>query len=63
MVQRLSGTGQLPDNNGLGMIGVAPEAKILPVKVLADDSGGALSWIIAGIVYATDQGADVINMR
>jgi subtilisin family serine protease len=49
-------------DNGLGMIGVAPEAKILPVKVLADDSGGALSWIIAGIMYAADHGADVINM-
>ncbi len=49
-------------DNGLGMIGVAPEAKIIPVKVLADDSGGALSWIMAGILYATDQGADVINM-
>ncbi|MBD0257784.1 MAG: S8 family serine peptidase [Cytophagales bacterium] len=49
-------------DNGLGMIGVAPEAKILPVKVLADDSGGAVSWIIQGIMYAADQGADVINM-
>ena len=50
-------------DNGLGVIGVAPEAEIMPVKVLSEVlGGGATSWIMQGIVYATDNGADVINM-
>lgn len=51
-----------PDN-GVGTIGVAPEAKILAVKVLSDATGsGSFAGIIQGIVYAADHGADVINM-
>jgi subtilisin family serine protease len=50
-------------DNGLGVIGVAPDAEIMPVKVLSEIlGGGASSWIIQGIVHATDNGADVINM-
>lgn len=50
-------------DNGIGVIGVAPSAKILPVKVLSDYVGyGLTTWIAAGIVYAADQGVDVINM-
>jgi subtilisin family serine protease len=49
-------------DNGYGTIGVAPLAKILPVKVLSDAGSGSFSWIIQGIVYAADHGADVINM-
>ncbi len=46
-----------------GVIGVAPKAEIVAVKVLSEFSGsGAFSWINEGIVYAADQGADVINM-
>ena len=50
-----------PDN-GLGTIGVAPDAKILAVKVLSDTGSGNFGAIIQGIVYAADHGADVINM-
>jgi len=50
-----------PDN-GYGTIGVAPEAKILAVKVLSDAGSGSFAGIIQGIVYAADHGADVINM-
>ncbi len=50
-------------NNSLGVIGVAPEAEIVAVKVISEATGsGAFSWINAGIVYAGDHGADVINM-
>lgn len=50
-------------DNGLGVIGVAPNAEIVAVKVLTEAEGsGAFSWINAGIVYAADNGADVINM-
>ena len=40
--------------------GVAPEAKILPVKFL-DQSGGSLSDALKGIDYAVMRGAKVIN--
>lgn len=49
--------------NGKGVVGVAPEAEIVAVKVLSEYTGsGAFSWINAGIVYAANNGADVINM-
>ena len=50
-------------NNSIGVIGVAPQAEIVAVKVLSEYNGsGLFSWINEGIVYAADQGADVINM-
>ncbi|RAS60613.1 subtilase family protein [Lentzea atacamensis] len=42
--------------------GVAPDAQILDGKVLDDNGGGAESWILAGMQWAVDQGAHVINM-
>ncbi len=47
--------------NGRGIAGVAPAAKIMPVKVLTD-SGGSFPEIAAGIRWAADNGADVINL-
>jgi len=41
---------------------VAPKAKILPVKVFTGDGSTTMSQIVAGIYWAVDQGADVINM-
>lgn len=49
-------------DNGFGTIGVAPEVELMLIKSLADSGSGAFSWIIAGILYAADSGADVINM-
>jgi len=50
-------------DNGFGTIGIAPEAELVPVKVLSDMLGyGYTSWIINGVLYASDNGADVINM-
>ncbi|MBW8333918.1 MAG: S8 family serine peptidase [Prolixibacteraceae bacterium] len=50
-------------DNDWGVIGVAPNAEIVAVKVLSEFSGsGDFSWINAGIIYAADNGADVINM-
>src|SRR5690606_18444246 len=50
-------------NNSKGVIGVAPDAEIVAIKVLSGLSGsGPFSAINAGIVYAADNGADVINM-
>jgi type VII secretion-associated serine protease mycosin len=47
-----------------GFVGVAPEAKILPVKTLenTDPQPGAERLIARGIAAAVDAGADVINV-
>ena len=50
-------------HNGYGVIGVAPLAEIVAVKVLSEFTGsGDFSWIIGGLIYAANNGADVINM-
>lgn len=41
--------------------GVAPNAKILPLKALGD-FGGDLGSIYKALLYAIDQGADIVNM-
>lgn len=43
-------------------MGIAPKAKILPIKVLSSSGSGDLGTITAGILYAIDRGADVINL-
>ncbi|MFJ7149940.1 type VII secretion-associated serine protease mycosin [Streptomyces sp. NPDC100445] len=65
----IAGHGHGP-GDGDGVIGVAPEARILPVRVILEDGdparakarterGGALA---DGIRWAADHGADVINL-
>jgi subtilisin family serine protease len=56
-----AGTIAAVDNN-IGVIGIAPQSKLLLVKVLGDSGSGSFSWLIQGILYATQQHADVINM-
>ncbi|MFK7734479.1 MAG: S8 family serine peptidase [Pirellulaceae bacterium] len=49
-------------NNGSGSTGVAPNATILPVKVLSDAGSGSNFSVAAGIRYAADLGAEIINL-
>ncbi|MFD3374451.1 S8 family serine peptidase [Streptomyces sp. NPDC058697] len=42
--------------------GVAPGAKLLNGKVLGDDGSGDDSGILAGMDWAVEQGADVVNL-
>lgn len=50
-------------NNEIGMVGVAPEAKIVPVKVLNRAGNGNLVDVSKGIRWAVDEGkADLICM-
>jgi len=49
-------------NNGIGTAGIAYNAKILPVKVLGLTGQGLNSWIIQGIRWAANHGADIINL-
>ena len=47
--------------NGVGVAGVARDARIMPVKVLTE-AGGSFEEVGAGIRWAADHGADVINL-
>ncbi|WP_328367846.1 type VII secretion-associated serine protease mycosin [Streptomyces sp. NBC_00445] len=56
--------------NGDGVMGIAPEAKILPVRVILEDGDSARAKarntrgnaLAEGIRWAADHGADVINL-
>lgn len=50
------------EDNATGMVGVAPKAKIIPVKALAGDGNGNLKNVIDGIIWSADIGADFISM-
>lgn len=47
--------------NGVGVAGVAPAARIMPLKFLGS-AGGSSSDAVEAIAYAVDHGARVINM-
>ncbi|MPZ16152.1 MAG: S8 family serine peptidase, partial [Chloroflexi bacterium] len=49
-------------NNSLGIAGVASGVSIMPIKVLEADGSGTDTDVAAGIRWATDNGARVINM-
>lgn len=49
-------------NNGIGIAGLAPKCKIMPIKVLDKTGSGNDAGISEAIVWAADHGADVINM-
>ena len=49
-------------NNSKGVIGVAPLAKIIPVRVLDSTGSGTIDAVAQGIEYAAKLGANVINL-
>ncbi len=58
----VAGTIAQRTNNGVGVAGVAYNACLMPIKVLDSGGSGTYADIIAGIYYAADNGAHVINM-
>jgi len=50
------------ERNNFGITGVAPNAKIMPVRVLSAFGSGEPNNVAAGIRYAADNGANVINL-
>lgn len=49
-------------SNNYGGVGVAYEAKLMPLKALNAMGAGTHAWIAQAIVWAADHGADVINL-
>jgi thermitase len=49
-------------NNNIGVAGSSWEVGLMSVKALDDNGSGYYSWIADAIIWATDNGAEVINM-
>jgi serine protease len=49
-------------DNLIGVAGVAWNPRLMPVKVLDNEGSGLYSWIAAGITWAADHGARIINL-
>ncbi|HET7733028.1 MAG TPA: S8 family serine peptidase [Paludibacter sp.] len=51
-------------NNSIGVVGVAPGAKLVSVRVLNRSGSGTISGVIAGVDYVAEKGqaGDVANM-
>jgi subtilisin family serine protease len=58
----VAGIAAASSNNGEGVAGVSWGARVMPVKVLNAGSAGTYADVAAGILWATDHGAQIINM-
>jgi thermitase len=58
----VTGIAAASGDNSQGIAGMDWYASILPVRVLARNCSGYISDVASGIVYAVEQGADVINL-
>jgi type VII secretion-associated serine protease mycosin len=58
----VAGIAAAETNNTTGVAGVAWNARIMPVKVLAGDGSGTDGDVAEGIVWAAEHGAEVINL-
>ncbi len=57
----VAGTIAASGDNGIGVIGVAWRARVLPLKALDNTGHGWASDLARAILYAANNGADVIN--
>ena len=57
----VAGTVAAVANNGRGIAGVAFGARVMAVRGLGSDGNGAIAGLAQSIIYAVDNGADVIN--
>jgi len=58
----VSGTIGQCTNNNVGVVGLAPDVKIMPVRVLDATGSGSMSNMGIGLRWAADHGAKVINL-
>jgi hypothetical protein len=48
--------------NGQGVTGIAPKCKLMPIQVGDENGLMSMTAVIDGVLYAIDNGADVVNM-
>ncbi|MFC1916131.1 S8 family serine peptidase [Chloroflexota bacterium] len=58
----VAGIAAASTNNGIGVAGLGYDSTIMNVKVLGDTGSGYYSWVANGIIWAADNGAEVINL-
>jgi subtilisin family serine protease len=58
----VAGIAAAATDNGVGIAGVAPDARIMPVRVLGTDGTGDTNTVGDGIRWAVDHGARVVNL-
>jgi subtilisin family serine protease len=49
-------------NNGLGVVGIAPKAKVMPLKVLDKDGSGSMELAAKAVRYAVEMDVDMMCM-
>ena len=59
---KVAGAAAAASNNGVGVAGVAGQAKILPVRITDLECYAYFSTTANGIIYAADHGARVVNV-
>jgi subtilisin family serine protease len=66
----VAGIAAAETNNATGIVGIAPRAQLVSIKVLDSNGSGSYSWVASGVLCAANLGscglgsghADVINM-
>jgi type VII secretion-associated serine protease mycosin len=58
----VAGIAAASSDDGVGIAGVAPQARIIPVRVMGSGGSGHTSDVARGITWAVDHGAEVINL-
>ncbi|MBQ2187585.1 MAG: S8 family serine peptidase [Bacteroidales bacterium] len=58
----VAGTAIASANNGIGLCGLAPNCKFMPIQVADKNGIMTTTSILDGILYALYQGADVVNI-
>lgn len=58
----VAGTAAAGTNNGIGFVGICGACSVMPVKILSNTGSGLWSQVAAGVTFATDNGARVINL-
>ncbi|MBM3131775.1 MAG: hypothetical protein FJZ95_01920 [Chloroflexi bacterium] len=58
----VAGIAAAQTNNTLGVAGLGRDSSLMNGKVLGDDGQGYMSWVAGGIIWAADNGANVISM-
>jgi thermitase len=58
----VAGTAAAITNNATGGAGTCPECRLMPVRVLGNNGSGTLTGVANGIIFAANNGAQVINL-